>query len=389
MYTETNLQKLPTSAANALIVIALIAVIAALYLGAALFVPIALAILLNVVFRPVVHGLERLRIPTPAGAAIVVFAILAAGIGIGFGLNDPVQNWVEYQAPKQLEKAAGKFDAIRTAFSKLGARPELNGNATGPASQPVAAPATQLTSSEHQVSSDIPDDGRPEVGARREPPRGMGGMDASGLIARVLGTTTRFVGVVVEVLMLLYLLLSVGDMFPKKLAKVLSASHDREVARDVESGTGRIVMRYIVLLTVINALQAVIIAAAMWMLGMPTPLLWGVFTFVLEFVPYLGGAAMMAILTIVALSTFDSVGHAMIAPLVYAVMTTINSSVVAPITYGRQLKLNPLAVLVGVLFWFFLWDVPGAFLAVPIVATIKIIADRMPSMHAISEFLGE
>jgi predicted PurR-regulated permease PerM len=79
---------------------------------------------------------------------------------------------------------------------------------------------------------------------------------------------------------------------------------------------------------------------------------------------------MVATLAIVGLATFDSIPHALAPPGTYLLITTIQNNVVSPYAYGNHLKLNPVAVLIGVLLWWFLWGVPGAFLAVPIVATL-------------------
>ena len=94
-------------------------------------------------------------------------------------------------------------------------------------------------------------------------------------------------------------------------------------------------------------------------------------------------------LAITGFATFDRLGLAVAPPLAYLVITTIQNNVVSPYAYGNRLKLNPVAVLVGVLIWWFLWGIAGAFLAVPIVATIKIVADRVEGMKPVGEFLGE
>jgi predicted PurR-regulated permease PerM len=112
-------------------------------------------------------------------------------------------------------------------------------------------------------------------------------------------------------------------------------------------------------------------------------------TVLLEFVPYLGGAFMVLVLSLVGLATFDAVGHALLAPGAYLLITTLQNNLVSPILYGRRLKLNPVAVLASVMVWWFLWGVPGAFLAVPIIATAKVLADRVEGLHAIGEFLGD
>jgi predicted PurR-regulated permease PerM len=148
-------------------------------------------------------------------------------------------------------------------------------------------------------------------------------------------------------------------------------------------------MRYLLVTLFINLGQAVIVGLVMWALKMPSPILWGLFTLVLEFVPYLGATVMVAALTVVAFATFDNIGHTLAVPGSYLVITTLQNNVVSPYLYGQHLKLNPVAVLVGVLLWWFLWGIPGAFLAVPIIATIKIISDHVEPLKPVGEFLGE
>jgi predicted PurR-regulated permease PerM len=139
----------------------------------------------------------------------------------------------------------------------------------------------------------------------------------------------------------------------------------------------------------INIGQAICVALALKFIGVPNPLLWGVLTFVLEFVPYLGGLVLVGLLTITAFATFDSVGRIIAAPASYLIISALQNNVVSPIAYGNRLKLNPVAVFIAVVVWWFLWGVPGAFLAVPIIAMVKIIADRTEGASALGEFLGE
>jgi predicted PurR-regulated permease PerM len=114
-----------------------------------------------------------------------------------------------------------------------------------------------------------------------------------------------------------------------------------------------------------------------------------VLTVFLEFIPYLGAAGMIALLSIAAFGHFNDTFHILLVPLTYLVIATLQNNLVSPIAYGQRLKLNPVAVLVGVLFWWFLWGVAGAFLAVPFIATLKIFADHKPGMAPLAAFLGE
>jgi predicted PurR-regulated permease PerM len=98
---------------------------------------------------------------------------------------------------------------------------------------------------------------------------------------------------------------------------------------------------------------------------------------------------MLIALGVVGLGAFDNVGHALLAPGAYLLITTLQNNLVSPVAYGRRLRLNPVAVLVGVLFWWSLWGVPGAFLAVPVIAAAKIMGDHIEGLEALGEFLAE
>jgi predicted PurR-regulated permease PerM len=117
-------------------------------------------------------------------------------------------------------------------------------------------------------------------------------------------------------------------------------------------------------------------------------MIWGLLTFALEFVPYLGAATMIVFLGVSAFTVFPDIGHALLIPASYMLIATIQNNLVSPVLYGGKLKLNPVAVLVCVLFWWFLWGVPGAFLAIPITATLKVLSDQVPRLAPVAEFLG-
>jgi predicted PurR-regulated permease PerM len=164
---------------------------------------------------------------------------------------------------------------------------------------------------------------------------------------------------------------------------------EKAEATKVVQETESVIVRYIVVTALINAGQAVAVALALWAMKMPGAWIWGLLCFVLEFIPYLGGTLMVALLSITAFAAFDGVGRALAAPASYLLITTIQNNVVSPYLYGNRLKLNPVAVLVAVIVWWFLWGTAGAFLAVPIIATAKVIADRVENLTPLAEFLGE
>jgi predicted PurR-regulated permease PerM len=149
------------------------------------------------------------------------------------------------------------------------------------------------------------------------------------------------------------------------------------------------VSRYLITTAFINIGQGVAVGLALWLLKLPNPELWGVLTVFVEFIPYLGAAFMVVVLSLVAFATFDSIGHILLVPGSYLFISTLQNNLVSPVAYGRRLKLNAVVVLIGVIFWWFMWGVAGAFIAVPILAAAKVLADHVEGLAAMREFLGE
>lgn len=345
---------------------ATVAVIVLLYVGREFFVPVAVAILFNAVFRAPVRWLGARGMPTTVGATTVLVTALA-GLGLAvFALASPVQEFAA-RIPQSVAAAQAKLASIRRPFEQI----------------------TRVTEQLENVGRTPGETGTGTASAQKvpEPPRAESAR-APGLLGRALGTTTSVLTGFVEVVVLLWLLLAAGDLFREKLLRLHPVSADKRVASRVLSDTEGVVAGYMVATALINLGQGVAVAIVLWLLGMPTPVLWGVLTFCFEFIPFLGGALMVAMLTIVAFTRFDGLGHILAVPGSYLAISTLQNNLVSPLVYGRRLRLNPVAVLVGVLAWWVLWGVPGAFLAVPIIATAKVLGDRIPRLRGVGEFLG-
>ena len=157
------------------------------------------------------------------------------------------------------------------------------------------------------------------------------------------------------------------------------------IARETETS----VSPYLFTVTLVNVGLGLVVTLAMMLIGMPNPLLWGALAALAEFVPYLGAFAMLITLSLSGLVTFAQVGHAMLVPGTYVAINLVQANFVTPTVLGRRLTLNPVAILVGLVFWWWLWGVGGAFVAVPLLATFKIFCDHIESLAPIGEFLGE
>jgi predicted PurR-regulated permease PerM len=333
-------------------IVATLAVLGTLYVGREFFIPIVLALLLHALLRPLVRGLERQRVPTAVGATLVGLGLVGVLAGGGVVLVRPVQAWFG-QLPASFEAAQRKLAPARQSLEQLSQATQAGGDTKD---APPAAPASPAA-----------------------PP----------FVEAIFGTTTALVAGAIEVLLLLYLLLASGDLFLRKLVTVLPLFQDKRTAVAVTEEVQQAVTRYLVATLLINIGQGSVVGLTLWGLGMPHAWLWGGLTVLLECIPYLGAIGMMVLLTAAAFTQFDSIGRILLVPGTYLLIATLQNNLVSPFVYGQRLKLNPVAVLVGVLFWWVLWGVAGAFLAVPILATLKILADHVERLTPLATFLEE
>lgn len=335
-------------------VLAALATLYTLHFARDFLLPIAFALLLDFFFSPLVRLLARWRIRPPIGAAIVLLALIAAVSGIVYELTGPVQSWAA-KAPETAAEAREKLSGLIAPFERMSETAQRVEQATAPGGDEAEEVVVKGPS----------------------------------LFARLFGTTQRLVTDLLQMLVLLYFLLAAGDLFLQKLVKVLPRLPDKQaavqVARKIESS----ISTYLLTAMAINLGEAAVVSGAMYLLGMPNPLLWGALVVVLEFIPYIGAAIMAIVLALAALTTFDSVGQALLVPAVFILINIIQGNVVSPLLHADRLTLNPVAVFVGLSFWWWIWGIPGAFIAVPMLAAFKILCDHIPPMASIGEFLGQ
>ena len=125
----------------------------------------------------------------------------------------------------------------------------------------------------------------------------------------------------------------------------------------------------------------------MWLLGMPNALLWGVIAGVTSFIPYLGGLVSAVLIGLAALLTFPETGPVVTTVLVFLVLDTLKGYILVPLVMGRQFTLNPVSLFVGLIFWWWAWGVPGALLAVPLMAIFKIFCERVEPLAPLAKLL--
>src|SRR5262245_6019615 len=137
--------------------------------------------------------------------------------------------------------------------------------------------------------------------------------------------------------------------------------------------------------TIVNICLGLVTVALTWLVGLPNPLLWGVLAALLNYIPYIGPAIVVATLAVVGLVTYPTLGEVAVAPLIYIAMVTIEGQFITPAFMGRRLELNPFAVFLAIAFCTWFWGPIGAFLAVPLLMALtvtlgNVVAEEPPDL---------
>jgi predicted PurR-regulated permease PerM len=190
-----------------------------------------------------------------------------------------------------------------------------------------------------------------------------------------------------ETFVLLYLLLASGDMFLQKLVHVMPTLRDKKRAVEISHEIQQNISNYLFAVSLINIGLGIIVSGGLYFMGVPNAAMWGMLVALLNFVPYFGPVAGIILLAAVGLLTFDSLWQALLPPAWYLLLHALEANLITPVLLGRHFTLNPVVIFVSLIFWTWLWGVPGALLSVPILVSIKVICDRVPALSSISEVL--
>lgn len=338
----------------ALVGLLLLGVFYTLYFASAVFIPIALAVLFSLLLAPVVRRLARIGVPEALGAAIVL-ALVIAGVLFGiFRLAEPATDWLG-RAPQSFARLEDRVRDLR-------------------------APVEQVQEATRKVE-ELAD-------MQADPRRPAVVVEGPGLVQSLAIGTYSVLAAAAITVVLLYFMLASGDLFLLKLVQVLPRLRDKKLAIEIARASEREISTYLLTITCVNATLGLVTGLAMYVLGMPNPLLWGVVAGMLNFIPYLGPTITIAILGFVALLSFDSWPEILLPPVVFLLLTAVEGQLVTPFVVGRRLMLNPVVIFISLLIWGWLWGIPGMLMAVPLLAAFKILCDHIEPMSPFGAFLG-
>jgi predicted PurR-regulated permease PerM len=345
----------PNAVDTAAIVITIVLSVTALKLGRAVVLPVVVSVLLTLLLSAPVRWLRRHKIPERLGAAIVVFGAIGVGVAVGATLVTPASEWMA-TAPTTFGKVETKVRLFMKPIAAL--QQSADRMAT------VAAPSTPT--------------GRPPAQVQLATPS---------LFDRVLGMLA-IVPAAFSVIFLTYFLLASGPLFRKKIAQILPGKRDVAHFEKILSEIELVTSRFLATATMINVGVGIATALSLWAVGLPSPILWGGLVAVLNFVPYIGPITSVTVIALAALASFDTLAHALIAPACFGAIHLVENNLITPMLLGRRLPVNTVAIFLGLIFFGWVWGIPGAVLAVPLTTVVKIACDHIPPLRHLGELLG-
>jgi predicted PurR-regulated permease PerM len=328
-------------------------ILAAVYVASSIILPVVLAFVLQLILQPAVRLLERVRLPRAVGALLAILLVIGALVGLVAALSVPAATWAE-RLPEGVPRLEAHLVVLKGPIAVL---------------QKVIQQAEQV--------ADAPGKKGSTIAVRRD--LGLTG-------ALFAGTRAVLDGLFTTVLVLYFLLVS-GEIFLRRIVEVLPKLSDKRQAVDISQQIEADISAYLVTITAMNAAVGVATAAAMYLCGLGDPLLWGATAFLLNYIPILGPLFGTGIFLLVGMLSFDSLLWALLPPLLYFGIHLVEGETLTPMLVARRFTLNPVLVILSLVFWFWMWGVPGAILAVPMLAILKIVSDRVRPLKALGHVL--
>ncbi|GGL67312.1 AI-2E family transporter [Wenxinia marina] len=342
-----------------MLILAILAIFGVIVIARSFLMPVFLAFLLSITVSPIRRALAKRGIPSVVTAAVVVAGLLFGVVALAYALSGPVQEYARHSET-----------IAREVESKL--------RGVNEAIEAVAEATEDVQSMAGADEDDVKGEQTQTVVVTQGP----------GILSRLATTAPAVVGQVVFTLALLFFLTASGDMFYRKIVEASPRFSDKRRALGIAFDIEKKLSRYFLTITVINAGLGVCVGAALWWAGMPNPLLFGVGAFALNFIPYLGAIAGVALTFFLGIVSMETIGQAVLAAGLYLGLTSLEGQFVTPYAVGRSLKLNPVVVFVSVAFWGWAWSFIGMFIAVPTLIAIRVFADHVPKMNALGIFLS-
>ncbi len=354
----------------ALTTLAVLAVVLVLKMAAAVIIPIVLGTLISYALEPIVAWFDRRMLPRPLSAAIVLVLLVAGTCWLLYGLRSEGQAIV---------------DKLPEAAHRVRAKLESGGRTPAAAIQQVQKAATELEKAANAAATPPPTPSGVTRVQIEEPPINISEYLLWGSISIVAAIGQTFL-----VLFLVYFLLASGDLYRRKLVKIVGPSLTKkkitvQILQEID--------RQIEMFLLVQVFTSIIVGVCTWLafrwVGLEQAAVWGMLAGVFNSIPYFGPFVVTAGTAAVGFMQFGTIRMAMVVAGLSLVITSLEGFILTPWLTSRAARMNAVAVFIGLLFWGWVWDVWGMLLAVPMLMVIKAVCDHVEDFKAVGELLGD
>ena len=337
----------PASGLGAVRLIAVLFSLAALWLASDLLVPVMMALLLALLGNPLVARLARWKIPRWIGALLVVVGGLALSVWLASLLITPATDWMK-QAPTEMRQLAPKLKQLTRQVDE--------------ANKAAASLVTSTGAAENAPAGEAAEDAP-------RPPN----------LWTLIGNAPRVLASLLAVVLLAYFFLVYGKQVQRHAIDRLPGAEQQKLTREILQRIQAELSRYVLTISRINVVVCALLAAGLYWLGidLSDALLWGTLAAVLNFIPYVGPLTGVLLMAVVGVVAFEEPARMAAPSALYLLLHAVESQFVTPVVLGRRMALSPLVMLLWLMLWGFLWGIAGLLLAVPMLASLKIVAERV------------
>lgn len=329
----------------------LLLLLTALREAGVIVIPVVLAFVLKLVLQPLLRSLVALHLPRTVASGLILVALISAVIMLGSMLSGPASSWGA-KLPEAVPQLQERLRFLTNPMVKT---------------EKMLVQADTLTGTSPKVASLV--------------------MPGTRLSDRIFTATQLMVSGLLTTMLLLFFLLAAGDTFLRRLVEVLPNFRNKRQAVEISQKIETDISGYLLTISVINMSVGILSGLIMWAYHVEDPLLWGTLAFLLNYVPILGPIATIAMFLFVGLMAINHFWMALMPAILYALIRFAEALFVTPMLVARRFTLNPVLVIFALIFWYWMWGLPGAILAMPMLAMTKIICDRIPSLAAFGHFL--
>jgi predicted PurR-regulated permease PerM len=306
-----------------------------------LLIPLVLAAFIGLALNPIVATGARYGLPRWLVSSVLMIGLLV-GISTGVGLlAQPAIGWF-HGAPAALRSFVPKFKSMTKPLEAANRATQTLVN--GPAAR-APVPVTK---------------------------------DVSISAWDIVSTAPKVLAAILSVVLLVFFFLIYGDTMLRRLVEIAPSFSTKRNAVAIVRGIQSEISRYLLTALVINTSLGALTALMLWLYHVPDPLLWGAVAMFANFIPYVGAAFTTITLAVVGmLYASDASLHVFYPAMTFAAITAVEGNLITPMIQGHSMRLSPIAILLWLLVWGWLWGIPGALLAVPILTCTKLITERV------------